>query len=420
MATRRELIFEEQAREKLCEGIEKLADVVGITLGPEGRNVGLQSSWGAPTITSSGNTVLKDVEFKDQYLDMGASIGKEVAVKMKEHCGDGVTTAILLLRALVKAGIKNIESGATPVELKRGMDKAFDAIVKELENLSIPVKNDYEIKNIAMNSAGGIEEVGTLVAETFGSVGWEGVIVVEEGKGTETVVDVVKGMQFDRGYVSPFFCTNSEDHSVEMNNVKILIVDKKIDSTQEMLPLLQQVAGIHRELLIIADDIEGEALSTLIINKLKGVLRVCAIKAPGFGDERRGMNEDLAILTGATVVAEGAGMTLRGASIEVLGEAEKVVISKEKTTIIGGKGVPGGVESRVRHLEEEGRQAKSSYERERFEKRKGRLSGGIAVIRAGGLSEPEMKKKKQVLEDSLNSTKAALEGGILSGGGSLC
>jgi chaperonin GroEL len=417
MTTAKELIFEEQAREKLREGIEQLADVVSVTLGPKGRNVGLQASWGAPTITNDGNSIVKDIEFKDQYLNMGASMAKEAAAKMKEKCGDGTTTTILLLRALVQNGLKNISSGASPIGLKRGMEKALDAILKELTTLSIPIKNDKETKNIAIVSASGNEEIGSFISEAIKKAGKGGVITIEEGKTTETAIEMVEGMQFDRGYSSSYFCTHAENLSVEMNNVKILITDKKISSIQEILPLLQGVASTGQELLLIADDIEGDALSTLVINKLRGTLKVCAVKAPGFGDRRKGMLEDIAVLTGATVVSEETGMVLKEASVDVLGEADKILVTKEKTTMIGGKGDPEKIKARVKLLTSASKDAENTYDREKFEERKAKLSGGVAVIRVGAPTEPEMRQKKQAFEDSLNSTKAALEEGIVPGGG---
>jgi chaperonin GroEL len=417
MTTAKELIFEEQAREKLREGIDKLADVVSVTLGPKGRNIGLQASWGAPTITNDGNSIVKDIEFKDQYLNMGASIAKEAAAKMKEKCGDGTTTTILLLRALVENGVKNIAAGASPIGLKRGMDKALEALLKELDALSIPVKNDQEVKNIAVVSASGNEEIGTFISDAIKKAGKGGVITIEEGKTTETIIESVEGMQFDRGYTSAYFCTNAENLTVEMHNVKVLITDKKISSVQEILPLLQSIAATSQELLIIADDIESDALSTLVLNKLRGTLKVCAVKAPGFGDRRKALLEDLAILTGATVVTEDTGMVLKEASVEVLGGAEKIVITKEKTTMVGGSGDPQKIKARVKQLEAESKNAESSYDKEKIDERKAKLAGGVAVIRVGAPTEPEMRQKKQAFEDSLNSTKAALEEGIVPGAG---
>lgn len=417
MSTPKELIFEEEARNKLRDGIDKLADVVGVTLGPKGRNVGLQASWGAPTVTNDGNSIVKDIELKDQYANMGVSLGKEVASKMKEKCGDGTTSSILLLRALVQNGVKNIASGASPITLKRGMDKAVDAVISELEKSAIPIKNDSETRNIAIASASGNIPIGEMIADAFKKVGKEGVISIEEGKGTDTTVEMVEGMQFDRGYLSSYFCTNAEAMTVEMSDAKVLITDKKISSVQEILPILQAVASTASELLIIAEDIDGDALSTLVVNKLRGTLKVAAVKAPGFGDRRKAMLEDLAILTGGILIAEETGTLLKDATVDMLGSAEKILINKEKTTIVGGKGSTDAIQARIKQIEAEVLIATSSYDKEKLEERKAKLSGGVAVIRVGAATEPEMKQKKQMFEDSLNSTRAAIEEGIVIGGG---
>ncbi len=417
MSTAKELIFEEEARNKLREGIDKLADVVGVTLGPKGRNVGLQASWGAPTITNDGNSIVKDIELKDQYANMGISLGKEVASKMKEKCGDGTTSSILLLRALVQNGVKNIASGSSPIHLKRGMDKAVEAIVQELEKAAIPIKNEKETKNIAMASSSGSEEIGTLIADAFQKVGKQGVITIEQGKSTDTTIEMVEGMQFERGYLSAYFCTNAETLSVEMSQAKILITDKKISSVQEILPVLQAIATTATQLLIIAEDLEGDALSTLVVNKLRGTLKVCAVKAPGFGDRRKALLEDIAVLTGATVISEETGTALKDATEIMLGSAEKILINKEKTTIVGGRGNPKDIQARIKQLEAEAVETTNSYDKEKLDERKAKLSGGVAVIRVGAATEPEMKQKKQMFEDSLNSTRAAIEEGIVIGGG---
>ncbi len=417
MSTPKELIFEEEARNKLREGIDKLADVVGVTLGPQGRNVGLQASWGAPSITNDGNSIVKDIELKDQYANMGVSLAKEVASKMKEKCGDGTTTSILLLRALVNNGVKNIASGSSPIGLKRGMDKAVDAILAELDKLSISIQNEQETQNIAIASASGNQAIGSMIAEAIKKVTKSGVITIEEGKGTETTVEMVEGMQFDRGYVSAYFATNQETMQVQLSNPRILITDKKISSVQEILPILQAVASTATELLLIAEDFEADALSTLVVNKLRGTLKVCAVKAPGFGDRRKSLLEDIAILTGATPVFEETGLLLKDATMEVLGSAEKVLISKDKTTIISGRGNTEAIQARVKLIDAEIKNATSSYDKEKLEERKAKLSGGVAVIRVGAATEPEMKQKKQTFEDSLNSTRAALEEGIVAGGG---
>ncbi|NNM43226.1 MAG: chaperonin GroEL [Chlamydiae bacterium] len=413
----KELIFEEEARSKLKEGIDQLADVVGVTLGPKGRNVGLQASWGAPTITNDGNSIVKDIELKDQYANMGVSLGKEVAAKMKEICGDGTTTSILLLRALVQNGVKNIASGASPILVKRGVEKAVDAIIKEIESSSILIQNDKEVKNIAVVSASGKEEIGEVIAQAIKKAGKNGVITIEEGKTTETTIEVVEGMQFDRGYVSPYFCTNAESMSVSMDSPRILVTDKRISSINEILPILQAVAASGQELLLIADDVEGEALSTLVINRLRGILKICAIKAPGFGDRRRAMLEDVAILTGATLVSEETGNYLAEATADVLGSADKIHITKDKTTIVNGHGDVEMIKARLKQIDAEILSATSPYDKEKLEERKAKLSGGVAVVQVGAPSEPEMKQKKQMFEDSLNSTRAALEEGIVPGGG---
>ena len=416
-STPKELIFDEEAREKLREGVDILADVAAITLGPKGRNVGLQSSWGPPSITSDGNSIVRDIEVKDQFVNMGVSMGKEVASKMKEKCGDGTTTSILLLRALVQNGVKNIASGASPIGIKRGIDKAVEAVIKELEAIALSIKNEKETRSIAIASASGNEEVGHLIADAFEKAGKEGVITIEEGKGTETSIELVEGMQFDRGYISAYFSTNAETLTCEMQNVRILITDKKISSIQDILTILQPIASSAQELLIIADDVEGDALSTLVVNRLRGTLKVCAVKAPGFGDRRKAMLQDLAILTGGILVSEEVGGVLKDATTDVLGFAEKVVVTKDKTTLVGGKGHTKEIEGRVKQIDAEIARTTNSYDKEKLEERKAKLAGGVAVIRVGATSEPEMKGKKQKYEDSLNSTRAALQEGIVAGGG---
>ena len=416
-STPKEIIFEEEARELLLAGIKKLADVVAFTLGPKGRNVGLEKSWGAPTITNDGSSIIKDISLKNQYENMGVAMAKEVVQKIKEKCGDGTTTGTLLLKALVESGIKNIASGASPIGIKRGIDKTVDAIVKQIEKEAIPVKSIKETRNIATASASGNQEIGNLIAEAMEKVGKSGVITIEEAKGTETTIELVEGMQFDRGYISPYFCTNAEKMTAEMNNAQVLIVDKKISSAHELLPILQSIATSGRELLIVAEDIESDALSTLVVNKLRGTIKVVAVKAPGFGDRRKAMLQDIATLTGATVVAEETGMSLKEIPLTVLGTAEKITISKENTTIVNGGGSPQEIKARVAQIENEMTATKGTYEKEKLEERKAKLSGGVAVIRVGAATEPELKQKKQMFEDSLNSTKAAMEEGIVPGGG---
>lgn len=413
----KEIIFEEEAREYLLRGIKKLTDAVACTLGPRGRNVGLEKSWGAPQITSDGRSIIKDITLQNKYEDIGASMAKEVVEKIKEKCGDGTTTGTILLLAMVENGIKHISSGLSPISLKRGMDKATDFIVKELEKQAIPLKDNKEICNIATVSASGNQEVGGLIAKAIEKVGKSGVITIEEGKGTETTVDIVEGMEFDRGYVSPYFCTDVEKMIVEMNNAEILLADKKISNIHEILPILQHVATTGKELLIIAEEIEGDALSTLVVNKIRGSLKVAAIKAPGFGDRRKAILQDIAILTGGTVISEDMGLTLDKATPEQLGKAEKITVTKDRTIIIGGKGHDQQIGSRVKQIENELEKTTNTYDKEKLEERKAKLSGGVAVIRIGALTEPEMKQKKQLFEDSLSSTKAALAMGVVPGGG---
>lgn len=416
-STPKEIIFEEEARDLLLAGIKKLADIVAVTLGPKGRNVGLEKGWGAPTITNDGSSIVKDISLKNQYENMGVSMAKEVVQKVKEKCGDGTTTATLLLRALVENGIKLIASGASPISVKRGMEKAVEAVAKEIDKLAIPVKDAKEIRNIATVSASGIEEIGNLIAEAMNKVGKNGVITIEEAKGTETTIEVVEGMEFDRGYISSYFCTNQDKMSVEMNNAQILLIDRKISNIHELLPVLQTTATSGKELLIIAEDIEGDVLSTLVVNKLRGTLKVAGVKAPGFGDRRKSMLQDIAVLTGATVISEDMGMSLKEIPPEALGSAEKISITKEHTIIVNGGGTKEDVLSRVKQLDNEIALTKSSYDKEKLEERKAKLSGGVAVIRVGAATETELKQKKQVFEDSLNSTKAAIESGVVPGGG---
>lgn len=413
----KEIVFEEEARHKLKEGIDKLADVVAVTLGPKGRNVGLQTSFGAPTITNDGNSIVKDIELKDQFANMGVSMGKEVASKMKEKCGDGTTSSILILRALVQNGIKNISSGSSPIQIKRGMDKAVEAVIAKISELSIAVKDNKELLQIATASASGSEEIGKMIADAFQKVGKSGVITIEEGKSTETTVEMVEGMQFDRGYTSSYFCTNAEALTVELSQPKILVTDKKISSIQEILALLQGVASSGSSFLIIADDIEGDALSTLVVNRLRGSLKVCAVKAPGFGDRKKELLQDIATLTGAILVTEDAGLILKDVSTEVLGQAEKIIITKDKTTIVDGAGSTEQIQDRVKQIDAIIEETTSPYDKDKLEERKAKLSSGVAVIRVGAPTEPELKQKKQVFEDSLNSTRAALEEGIVLGGG---
>lgn len=415
--TAKEIIFEEDARNALRAGLKELADVVAITLGPTGRNVGLQASYGSPSITSDGASIAKDIELKDPFLNIGASMGKEVAAKIKEKSGDGTTTGIVLLNALVQAGVKNIAAGANPTSIKRGMDKALDNLLKYIDSAAIAIKKSQDTLNIATISASNQLDIGKIISSCCEKAGKTGVITIEEGKGTETSVDIVEGMQWDRGYISPYFATNAEKMIVEMENPYLLITDKKISSAQEFLPILQHVASTGSSLLVVADDIDSDALSTLVMNKLRGTLKVAAIKAPGFGDRRKQMLEDLAILTGGELVTEERGMSLRDMEADVLGRADHLVISKDKTTIVGGKGNREEIQKRIQQIEGEIQRASSSYDKDKFLERKAKLQGGVAVIKVGAMTESEMKKKKQMFEDSLNATRSALEEGIVPGGG---
>lgn len=413
----KEIIFEDQAREKLFAGISKLADAVCFTLGPKGRNVGLEKSWGAPSITNDGNSIVKEVNLKCQYENMGVSMAREVASKIKEKTGDGTTTGTLLLNALCQEGLKSLSTGISPISLKRGMEKALSVLVEEIEKKAIAIKEADEIKNIAKAASSQNEEVGHFISEALKKVGDTQIVTIEEGKGTETTLEVVEGMQFDRGYLSPYFCTDSEKMVVEMQAPSLLLVDKKVNSIQELLPILQTVASTGKELVLIAEDIEADALATLVINKIRGTLKVVALKAPGFGDRRKDMLQDLAALTGATVITEDTGMNLKEASLEHLGSCDSILISKEETTIVGGKGAQEVIDARVKLIDSQIQSSTSSYDTEKLEERKAKLSGGVAVIRVGAASEPEMKQKKQLFEDSLNSTKAALKEGVVPGGG---
>ncbi len=413
----KEIIFEEEAREKLLEGIKKLTEAVCFTLGPKGRNVGLDKSWGAPDITNDGNSIVKEIDLEDQYENMGVAMAKEVASKIKEKAGDGTTTGTILLYALCQNGIKSIASGASPTGIKRGMEKAGNAIIGALEKEAIPVSDTKDIVNIATVSASGNKDIGIIIADALEKVGRSGVVTIEEGKGTNTTIAMVDGMQFDRGYLSPYFCSDTEKMIVEMDNPYILLVDKKISSVQELLPILQSIATTGKELLIVAEEIEGDALATLVINKIRGTLKVTAIKSPGFGDRRKAMLEDLAILTKTTVVTEDIGLDLKDVTQDTLGTAGKIVINKENTTIINGAGTTGAIDSRIKQLKNEMSQLTGSYDKEKIEERIAKLSGGVAVISVGAATEPEMKQRKQMFEDSLNSTKSAIDDGIVIGGG---
>ncbi len=414
----KEIIFEEQARDLLVAGIKKLEGVVAFTLGPKGRNVGLEKSWGAPTITNDGNSIIKEISVKCQYENMGIAMAKEVAQKIKEKCGDGTTTSIILLKALAEGGTKQVAAGASPIGIKRGMEKALEVILADIEKTATHIKNAKETRGIAIASASGNEEIGTMITDALEKVGNAGVITIEEAKGTETTIEIVEGMQFDRGYISAYFCTNNDKLIVEMtNNPQVLIIDKKISSIHEILPTLTAMATSGKELLIIADDVESDALSTLVVNKLRGTLKVAAVKAPGFGDRRKAILQDIAVLVGAQVISEEVGMTLNDIPLSAIGSAEKITITKDHTVIINGKGTSQEIKARIHHIEAEIENTTSTYDKEKLLERKAKLGGGVAAIRVGAATEPELKQKKQVFEDSLSSTKAALEEGIVPGGG---
>jgi chaperonin GroEL len=414
----KEIKFDIEARDGLKRGVDALANAVKVTLGPKGRNVIISKSFGGPTVTKDGVTVAKEIELKDPLENMGAQMVKEVASKTNDLAGDGTTTATVLAQAIVKEGLKNVAAGANPMDLKRGIDKAVEAIVENLTKQAQEVGSSSEkIKQVASISANNDEVIGDLIAKAFAKVGKEGVITVEEAKGTETYVDVVEGMQFDRGYLSPYFVTNTEKMNVELENPYILLYDKKVSSLKELLPILEPVAQSGKPLLIIAEDVDGEALSTLVVNKLRGALRIAAVKAPGFGDRRKAMLEDIAILTGGTVIAEESGYTLENAGLEMLGTAEKVVIDKDNTTVVNGAGNADAIKGRVNQIKAQMEVTTSDYDKEKLQERLAKLAGGVAVLYVGAASEVEMKEKKDRVDDALHATRAAVEEGIVAGGG---
>jgi len=414
----KDIKFDIEARDGLKRGVDALANAVKVTLGPKGRNVIIGKSFGGPNVTKDGVTVAKEIELKDPLENMGAQMVKEVASKTNDLAGDGTTTATVLAQAIVKEGLKNVAAGANPMDLKRGIDKAVEAIVADLGKQAKVVGSDSEkIKQIASISANNDEVIGELIATAFGKVGKEGVITVEEAKGTDTYVDVVEGMQFDRGYLSPYFVTNPEKMNVELENPYILLYDKKVSSLKELLPVLEPVAQSGKPLLIIAEDVDGEALSTLVVNKLRGALKIAAVKAPGFGDRRKAMLEDIAILTGGTVIAEESGYTLENATLEMLGTAEKITIDKDNTTIVNGAGDADLIKNRVNQIKSQMETTTSDYDKEKLQERLAKLAGGVAVLYVGAASEVEMKEKKDRVDDALHATRAAVEEGIVAGGG---
>jgi chaperonin GroEL len=414
----KDIKFDIDARDGLKRGVDALANAVKVTLGPKGRNVIISKSFGAPQVTKDGVSVAKEVELENALENMGAQMVKEVASKTNDLAGDGTTTATVLAQAIVKEGLKNVAAGANPMDLKRGIDKAVKAIVADLEKNAKKVGNSSEkIRQIASISANNDETIGELISEAFEKVGKEGVITVEEAKGTDTYVDVVEGMQFDRGYLSPYFVTDSDKMIADLENPYILLFDKKISNLQEILPILEPVAQSGRPLLIIAEDVEGQALATLVVNKLRGGLKIAAVKAPGFGDRRKAMLEDISILTGGTVISEERGFSLENADLEMLGTAETVTIDKDNTTIVNGSGKASDIKARVNQIKNQIESTTSDYDREKLQERLAKLAGGVAVLYVGAASEIEMKEKKDRVDDALNATRAAVEEGIVAGGG---
>ena len=409
--------FGDSARQKLISGVNVLADAVKVTLGPKGRNVILDKSFGAPTVTKDGVSVAKEIELEDRFDNMGAQMVKEVASQTSDVAGDGTTTATVLAQSILNEGLKSVAAGMNPMDLKRGIDKAVAALVTEVGKLSTPCTDSKAIAQVGTISANSDEQVGEIIAEAMDKVGKEGVITVEDGSGLENELDVVEGMQFDRGYLSPYFINNQENMSVDLENPLILLVDKKISNIRDMLGLLEGVAKAGRPLLVIAEDVEGEALATLVVNNMRGIVKVAGVKAPGFGDRRKAMLEDIAILTGGTVISEEVGLNLEGATIEDLGSAKRVQISKENTTIIDGAGDAAGIASRVSQIRAQIEETSSDYDREKLQERVAKLACGVAVIKVGAWTEMEMKEKKARVEDALHSTRAAVEEGVVPGGG---
>lgn len=414
----KEIKFNIEARDALKRGVDALANAVRVTLGPKGRNVVIDQKFGTPTITKDGVTVAKEIELEDPTENMGAQMVKEVASRTADIAGDGTTTATVLAQAIVSTGLKNVAAGANPMDLKRGIDKAVKVVVAELKKQSIEVGDNLDkIKQVASISANNDNAIGSLIAEAMAKVKKEGVITVEEAKGTDTTVEIVEGMQFDRGYLSPYFVTNSEKMQVELDNPYILIYDKKISNMKDMLPVLEKTTQTGRPILIIAEDVDGEALATLVVNKIRGSLKIAAVKAPGFGDRRKAMLEDIAILTGGTVVSEERGFKLENTSLEMLGETDKVVIDKDNTTVVNGKGDKKAIDLRVNQIKSQMETTSSDYDKEKLQERLAKLAGGVAVLYVGAPSEVEMKEKKDRVDDALNATRAAVEEGIVPGGG---
>jgi chaperonin GroEL len=417
MATPKEVRFSDDARQRMLKGVNVLANAVKVTLGPKGRNVVLEKSFGAPTVTKDGVSVAKEIELEDKFENMGVQMVKEVASQTSDAAGDGTTTATVLAQAILREGLKSVAAGFNPMDLKRGIDKAAIAITEELKKLSQPCKDDKSIAQVGTISANSDEEIGKIIAEAMAKVGKEGVITVEEGSGLQNELDVVEGMQFDRGYLSLYFINDQASQSANLENPLILIHDKKISNIRELLPLLEGVAKSGRPLLIIAEDIEGEALATLVVNNIRGIVKVAAVKAPGFGDRRKAMLQDIAILTGGQVISDEVGLSLEKASLNDLGEAKKVQVSKENTTIIDGAGKKSDIKGRIDQINKEIEESTSDYDREKLQERVAKLAGGVAVIKVGAGTEIEMKEKKARVEDALHATRAAVEEGVVPGGG---
>ena len=413
----KEIRFGEDARSKMVRGVNVLANAVKATLGPKGRNVVLEKSFGAPTITKDGVSVAKEIELADKFENMGAQMVKEVASKTSDNAGDGTTTATVLAQAFIREGSKAVAAGMNPMDLKRGIDKAVTAAVAELKNLSKPTADDKAIAQVGTISANSDESIGNIIADAMKKVGKEGVITVEEGSGLDNELDVVEGMQFDRGYLSPYFVNNQQSMSAELDDPFILLHDKKISNVRDLLPVLEGVAKAGKPLLIVAEEVEGEALATLVVNTIRGIVKVCAVKAPGFGDRRKAMLEDMATLTGGTVISEEVGLTLEKATIADLGRAKKVQVSKENTTIIDGAGDTSAIEARIKQIKAQIEETSSDYDREKLQERVAKLAGGVAVIKVGASTEIEMKEKKARVEDALHATRAAVEEGVVPGGG---
>jgi chaperonin GroEL len=413
----KEVRFSDDARTRMLKGVNILANAVKATLGPKGRNAVLEKSFGAPTVTKDGVSVAKEIELKDKFENMGAQMVKEVASNTSDEAGDGTTTATVLAQAIVREGLKAVAAGANPMDLKRGIDQAVSAAVDELKKLSKPCKDQKAIAQVGTISANSDESIGKTIADAMEKVGKEGVITVEEGSGLENELDVVEGMQFDRGYLSPYFINNQQNQTAELDNPYILLYEKKISNVRELLPLLEGIAKAGRPLLIIAEDVEGEALATLVVNTIRGIVKVAAVKAPGFGDRRKAMLQDIAILTGGTVISEEVGLSLEKATLNDLGEAKKVIVEKENTTVIDGKGKNADIKARVEQIRQQIETATSDYDKEKLQERVAKLSGGVAVIKVGAATEIEMKEKKARVEDALHATRAAVEEGVVPGGG---